>query len=609
MRSLHSAVKGVAGRTLGRMRLAQKLMLAFTAVLAVTVFLFAWQLVGVANRSTEQAYIKDTQQLLKDSKFDIERRIDLCYRVAGSVSSDYDIISYLRNWDNSDTTGIFDFSMSLRKKFEQVLLLSPDVYQFRIFATNNKFPEIGSLVYSIDRLPQKDVLREHLAAVRSGYWVLDHEEDNFIPSILVHKRVVSLYTSLQYTQGRSLGIAEVAIPTETFFRQFFSQPENTNRLACVLDGSGTIIYNGQNAFMSRHAMSRESLEALINTADLRNEAGIVPVTVGNTRMNLVYDAVDDLGCTLCYIITNDNITSGFARTTLLIILESILALAVLSVLVYFLTGVIFKKMKQIIATMRRVEEGQLDIRADISGQDEMSEMARHFNRMLQRIEELIIEVIQKQEAKKNADIRALFSQINSHFIVNMLEDIRMLAEAEGRLDIADAITSLGNLLRYSLKWSNELVPLKDEIDYIRNYVMLMNLRYDFTIKLEVDLSDEWMGYKVLKMSLQPLVENAVFHGIQPLERDGVITIRAGAANGYAAIEISDDGAGIDGERLMAVRECLVAAGSCDVQNGKGSGIALRNVDERIKLVFGEAYGIEIDSEKNAWTRVTVKLPE
>lgn len=602
---------GGCARALKRMRLAQKLMLINSLVLGITIAVFAVQLISVANQSTEMAFLKDTQRILKDSKTDIENKIDICYRVGSALSSDYDIISYINNWDKADKTTIFDFNMTLKKKYEQIRFLSPDVYQFRAFISNPAFPEIGSVFYSEARLGNRDFILSELSNHPSGYWSLNHVEDNFNMETKERKNVVSLYTLLKLSSGRNLGIVEVAMPTDTFFRQILSQSDNKNILACVVDSSGHVIYNSQNGFLEKYMLDVAGLEKLLASLNIRGSAGSVPVEAGHVRMNVVYDYVDVIGCSICYFVTNDNITKSIGNTTILIILESIASLLVLSFIIYFLIKMVFKKLKQIIASMRKVEEGRLDVRVSESGQDEMSEVAHHFNRMLNRIAELISEVINKQEAKKNAEIRALFAQINSHFIINVLEDIKMMAEVDCRLEVADSITSLGKLLRYSLKWTTEFSFLKEEIEYIRNYVDLVNMRFDNAVRLETDIQDGLMNYRILKVSLQPIVENAIYRGIQPLGRDGLLKIRAYTDGMHTRVEVQDDGRGMAPARLEAVRRCIGTGESLDEGRGVdlgGSGIGLRNVNERIMLVYGDDYGIEVFSEEGVYTKVVIRLP-
>lgn len=609
MANCFKKVCGLLVQVLNRMRLAQKLMLIYSVVLGITILTFASQLISVANNATEQAFLKDTQKLLKESKLDIENKMDICYRVINALSSDYDIMSYLKDWDKIDKTTIVDFSLSMKKKFEQIRFLSPDVYQFRVFISNKNFPEIGSDIYSDTRLPNINTLLDELSERPDGLWLPDHIEDNYNMGIIERKKVVSLYALLRYSHDRNLGVTEVTMPVETFFRHMFSQSENKNLFACAIDSNNNIIFDSQSEFSKRYKLDKDSLKTLLNGFNIKEKSGTVPIRIENIPMKMVYDYVDKLGCSICYIVTNENITRSLENTKMLIIAESLVSLLVLSVLIYLLTKIIFKKMKQIIASMRKVEEGKFDLRVVISGQDEMSEMAYHFNRMLNKLGNLISEVIKKQEAKKNAEIRALFAQINSHFIINTLENIRMLAEVDSKYEIADAITSLGKLLRYGLKWTSEFAALKEEIEYIRNYIDLVNIRYDFEIKLELEIPPELMDYKVLKVSLQPVVENAIHRGIEPLACDGILTIQASTYQDYVLIEITDNGIGMDEERLNNVRRSIDTDTALESQENNGNGIGLRNVNERIKLVYGEKYGIDITSKKDSYTKVIMRLPD
>ncbi len=625
-------------RLFSRLHLAQKLMLIYSIALGISIITFASQLIREVVESTEQSFLNDTKNLLQESVYDVENNVDVCYRAVSSLTSDYDIISYINDWNSEDSTDIFDFSMELNKKVEQIVFLSTDVYQYRIYINNEDFPEIGSIVYNAGRLPIKDSLNDILVGSTTGYWLVNHPENNYNTSTRVRRNVVSLYMPLRYSNAKNPGIVEVSMPVESFFRHVFSQAGNKNLFAFVRDSGGRVIYNGHSEFLTDYGLDEAGLDQLLKNYDLSGKSRSVLIRVGKIPMRMVYDYVDRLGCSVYYIVSNEDFTKGLMDTTFLIIAESLVSLLVLSVLTYFLTRIVFKKMKQIIVSMRKVGEGKFGISVDTAGQDEMSEMAYHFNKMSNQLGNLVSEVIKKQEAKKNAEIHALFSQINSHFIINTLENIRMMAEVDSRFEIADAITSLGKLLRYGLKWTSEYSMLREEIEYIVNYINLINIRYDFVIRLETDIPAALMTYRVLKISLQPIVENSIHRGIVSLGRDGLLTIRAFEIPEYTVIEITDDGAGMDEERLENVRMSLLPDTLIETQgvsetkdingaqnvNGAqekteelekgrtqskgGTGIGLKNVNERIRLVYGERYGIQIDSVKDEYTRVTIRLP-
>jgi two-component system sensor histidine kinase YesM len=590
------------------MRLAHKLMLVYSVIMAVTIIIFAGQLMNAANESTEQDLINDTGNLLKETKYSIEREMDTCYRAVNSMAGDYDTMTFIKQWDKSDKTNVTEFRWDLTEKVEQIISLSPDIYQLRIYTMNPNFPEIGSIIYSDSRLENKGNILSEASNNPSGYWELNHQEENYNTGIVQKKKVVSIYTQLRYANIRNLGIAEVTIPSDTFFRHMYAQSNNQNLIPFIVDKRGNIIYDSQSVFAKKYKMSNSDFSKLINGIDLKGIRGRTRVRYGGASMNLIYDYIDKIDCSICYVVTNGSITKNMSKARFLIIGECLFAMFTLCILIYFFTNILLIKMKQIIASMRKVENGNLDIRVDVTGKDEMSELGYHFNRMLGKISDLLNEVVTKTEAKKNAEIRALFSQINSHFIINTLENISMMAEVESQYEVADALTSFGKLLRYSMKWSKEYVRLREEIDYLENYVILMNIRYDYVIKLDVQISQELMEYQMLKMLLQPIVENSIHYGIEALGRDGVITVSSRAERGDIIIEISDNGAGIEADRLEQVRKSIDLNTPLDNSDRRGNGIGLRNINERIRLFYGNKYGMEINSIKGSFTKVKIKLP-
>jgi two-component system sensor histidine kinase YesM len=213
---------------------------------------------------------------------------------------------------------------------------------------------------------------------------------------------------------------------------------------------------------------------------------------------------------------------------------------------------------------------------------------------------------QKEVLDKNAELRSLHNQINAHFIYNVLESIKMMAEIDEKYEISDAITSLGKLMRYSIRSNFENVTLAEELEYIRNYVLLMNLWYDFEVILSINVPEELMKQEILKMSLQPVVENAVIHGIEPVASDTTVYIKAWEEAGTFTVEITDSGKGMDAEELEKLRHRI--HGEIEESGGSGNGVGLKNVEDRINLTFGSGYGMEVYSEPLKYTKVAIRLP-
>ena len=261
----------------------------------------------------------------------------------------------------------------------------------------------------------------------------------------------------------------------------------------------------------------------------------------------------------------------------------------------------------IMEAVRKIQAGDLDVRMEEGKKDEMGELSIQLNKMLDRIQALMQENINREVLVKNSEIRALQNQINAHFIYNVLESIKMMAEINEEYEISDAITSLGKLLRYSMKWVSRNVLLREELEYIKNYMVLINLRFDYDIYLSTNLPEELLDQEIPKMSLQPIVENAIMHGIEEMAEDTNIYIKGTIEDDVCRIQVTDAGVGMSEEALEELRRKIHEG--VETTGGKGHGIGLKNVQDRITMAFGNAYGLEIDSKLGCYTKITMRLPK
>ena len=226
--------------------------------------------------------------------------------------------------------------------------------------------------------------------------------------------------------------------------------------------------------------------------------------------------------------------------------------------------------------------------------------------MLERIPKLMEDNLNRELLAKNSEIRALQNQINAHFIYNVLESIKMMAEIDEEYEISDAVTSLGKLLRYSMKWVSGNVKVEEELEYIKNYLALMNLRFDYRIILSLNIPPEILKQEIPKMSLQPIVENAIYHGIEEMAEDTTIYMKGIIQDKSCIIEITDAGKGMTEIEVANLQKKI--AGEIETGGGAGNGIGLKNVQDRIHIAFGNQYGISIASKIDCYTKIMVKVP-
>ncbi len=288
------------------------------------------------------------------------------------------------------------------------------------------------------------------------------------------------------------------------------------------------------------------------------------------------------------------------NTFLFWLLLAVLAFVLLITL--YMSAKISQPIKRLEKSMQLVERGNFDIHIPIRRDDEVGRLSRRFNLMVNRIRELMNQNIYEQEAKRKSELEVLQSQIHPHFLYNTLNSVVRMAGTGKNEDVITMITSLSRFFRISLSRGERFIPVADELEHIRHYLIIQKMRYKNKFEFEIDAEEAALPYRTLKLVLQPLVENAIYHGIEPSVDQGLIRIRAGIEEGKLMLRVEDNGIGIPPAKLKTLLT------ETSLGNDEGTGIGLRNVHERIRLNYGEEYGLHIESEREEGTTVTVRLP-
>lgn len=280
----------------------------------------------------------------------------------------------------------------------------------------------------------------------------------------------------------------------------------------------------------------------------------------------------------------------------------VIAVLIAAVVILLLTYTFTRPIGRLTAAMKEIEEGNFEIRVANKNHDEMGRLTDAFNYMISKTDHLIKEVYQEKIAQKNAELEALQAQINPHFLYNTLDSINWMLIDIGADEISDVIVSLGDILKYSIHGRDVLVSLDEEIHYIESYLCIQKNRLEERLTASIEIQEEARACMVPKLILQPIVENAILHGAEPMKHGGEIRITARMEEGSLMVRVEDDGRGMDEETL---KQCRAAVMSGDA--GTDS-IGMRNVHRRIRLHFGEAYGMVIESRLHEGTAVILKMP-
>lgn len=262
-----------------------------------------------------------------------------------------------------------------------------------------------------------------------------------------------------------------------------------------------------------------------------------------------------------------------------------------------------RPLTRMVSTMNRIKLGETALRLPEMKHDELGVLGSEFNEMLDKIEGLIAREYQTTLQLNDAKYKALQMQVNPHFLYNTLDTMSAIASAKNCPLVSTLCQALSGLFRYSLNMEEPLTELGDELRHLQNYMFVMNVRMQDSIHLNVDFPMELLKTRVPRLSLQPLVENAISHGLRNKRGEKRIAIRAACEKGAICLLIEDNGVGMSEETIA---HALTFDPSASLGDGRSIGIA--NINARVKLLFGEQYGVSIDSRPDEGCRVTLRLP-
>lgn len=363
----------------------------------------------------------------------------------------------------------------------------------------------------------------------------------------------------------------------------------------IIDNVGNIVYHPQQQLIYA-GLKYENLEPVLNYSygsymdNLDGEKRLITIqTVRPAGWKIVGVAYAD------EFLTTRQELSQFLYGFLLVAIIIIMAVNI------YVSAKISQPIQRLERSVQMVERGDFGTNVYVSGAYEVEQLSKRFNLMLRRIRELMDQIINEQEAKRKSELDVLQSQINPHFLYNTLNSVTRMAELGRNEEVVTTITSLSRFFRISLSKGDHIIPLRDELEHVRHYLIIQNIRFKNKFRYEIEAEEDILDALTLKLILQPIVENAIHHGIEPSPEPGLIRIRAFREGELLNIMISDNGVGMDKERLARLK-----AGKLHSEGG--SGVGVNNVQERIVLYYGKPYGLHYESEPEEGTTVTITLP-
>lgn len=406
---------------------------------------------------------------------------------------------------------------------------------------------------------------------------------------------ISLFRALiDVKTGDILGAIELDVDQNNISSLFSNRSNNKSEEVFIVSDDGMVIFTGDKDSLYK----KVDHENYYNWVKNNNNSGKV-FNIENERYLVTSVRYERFSSNIIGVVPLKHITEDSEKITYLIFIVGLICISLAVITSIINSLAITRPIIRLSRNMAQASQGDLEVRSTIAYRDEVGQLATSFNNMIERISELMDKVYREEKKKREYEFLALQSQINPHFLYNTLESICSLANKQRTEDVTHMVKSLENFYRTALSNGRNVVTIREEIENVSNYLNIQKVRYKDKINYVIEVDENILNMSIVKLSIQPLVENSIYHGIRNKMGKGMIWIFGTVVGEKVRISVIDDGVGFDENRYNSMIKD---------SDDKRKSYGLKNVNERTKLYFGPEYGLNITSSKKSGTRVDVILP-
>ncbi|WP_347104058.1 cache domain-containing sensor histidine kinase [Streptococcus anginosus] len=474
----------------------------------------------------------------------------------------------------------------LRQLFATILKTDSDLVS-AILVTKD-----GNLISTDPELTMKtstDMMKEkwYQDAIHKGAMPILTPARRTVSHTIGEKWVISIMQEVVDKDGKNLGVVRLDIGYKTLEAYLDQLQLGKEGFTFIVNANHDFVYHPKKAVYS-------------SNAEMKAMAPYLSVKNGYVKSKQAYVSqyqIPNSGWTLIGVSSMEQLHAVQTQILWSFIGTGLFALGVCLIGIWFVLRLWIKPLRDLQATILKVGSGHSDLRANETGSPELVDLARQFNIMLDRIDQLMIAVKEEEQNVRKYELQALSSQINPHFLYNTLDTIVWMAEFNDSKRVVEVTKSLAKYFRLALNQGHEQISLKDEIDHVRQYLFIQKQRYGQKLQYEIKELKQYDDYKIPKLILQPLVENAIYHGIKEMNRQGMIRVSVAENDTQLIVSIYDNGRG------------FVASETTNATLVRLGGVGLKNVNQRLQLQFGKSYHMEIKSEENTYTEIRLYFPK
>jgi len=553
-----------------------------TTILQTKEINFNTQILQSISNYMEQRYV-NSNNILKQMYLENDRTpvkiLDFIQYDYNKLSDEY--IAARSRFENYLTSNVY------RNKDIQSIIFYKSVNNSFYFSERGKplLLEIGTTARESWGLEQK---------VTSGFSILPANKRDYIAG---DNNVYSLATNIS-APNVLIKIGEMVIDfnPDSVKSAYSDYADDVIGTLMVLTADGSVIFDSSNQYYGDKYPFVKMLKASGRNTYIDN----------NNIMNSI--GVKEHGLIIAGIIPKSEISASIYKTQRMIFIVSFLCIIISLFITYIGVTFFSKRVNAIIEAMKKVRKGDLSVEFSIKNkQDEIGIITKNFEEMCLDLKEHINKVYVANIKQKSAELKALQSQINPHFLYNTLETIRMMAVVKGNKDVGDMISTLATMFRISLK-EDMIIKIRDELKYCKMYMELIKIRYKDSFSDFYEIPDDIQELGIIKHLMQPIFENYIVHGIKQGEDDNKFWVKGRKEGDDIYLEFADNGNGFTKSKLDIINRSLEDCNEKEIfYENDSSNLGLANIDKRIKIIFGMKYGITIFSEESVGTKIMIKI--
>lgn len=582
-------------RMFGKFKSIQSTMLvSFSALMVLAMLVFMVIAMRYTSGTIYENSINYMSQIIQQVNYDIDTYIEYMENISSVIAKSSDVPRYLFDQNQTEAEREAEKERILTQ-FQTIMESRDDIYNVAAVAKNGRYiinqgdDELTGYV-DIESLDWYQAAMES----KSGIAVSSSHVQNAIQSS--YKWVITLSRALVNNQtGEREGLFFVDLNYSAISDLCNNNSIEEKGYIFVLDAEGNIVYHPKQQLMYG-GLKTENIDAIMEC----REDSLIIDEGGDSKLYTMSKSKRTGWTVVGAVYTSELLKNNEQAQMWYLLVASILLLAVISIS-SIISREITKPIRSLRDSMRKVQNGQFDTHVEVITENEIGSLGRSFNLMTSEIQALMEQNVYEQKQKRKSELKALQAQINPHFLYNTLDSIIWMSEAGENDEVVEMTSALARLLRQSISNDKEEVELEKEIEYVKNYLTIQKMRYKDKLEFFIYVDPRVAHVPIIKLVLQPLVENAIYHGIKYKETKGNLKIYARPVDGRVEIVVADDGIGMDEDVMEHIFDE-------HRKEQKRNGVGVPNVQKRLKLQYGSEYGIRYESVKGAGTKAVITIP-